>query len=597
VRASPRLGLVAGPASKYQPRFSYYACALAYGDRNYRARRIKCDEGRPICRRCITSARDCVYNDPPAVSANASRYALILPRPVVTLQNILSSGTTSGGGLDAMHLDFFRLHTIKELPGSDLELPWRNVLFPVGSCEPVILDAIAALGCMHRTQSNALPGSASEVGADMEPYELYQKAVVSLRKYIDRAPEVGLAIASETTLIAIMLLFCFEVLCGNDHYATKHLIAAFSILAKTQSQHGNSSQASGTLVLRTSNTTRTDVVVQLFLRLASDWVVSGPSYYGGCDSPLQAICRDPMPTHFQSVRDASIHLDALCSEVSTHEELAYDKVERSRDLQRRDQRTVSHECVDECLIMVMSRSLDLGDGDTAHLAINATLTALKRWRAAFAPLVASHPRLKSVLLLEIQYLQAWLALCTINDLDQTFCDSLEDDFRRAVEVAEIFLRQTPAHASDADNVDHRLQGLSHLGNNLSSTICLVVEKCRDSQIRWRAIGLLGAFDLRGIFDTPYLVAFYQHLVAEEEMRAREYRATTLTELKSSDIPPQVRFLEAIMCSCDSQHEGEEFYKLSRGRMVYVVKTGQPGILETGQSSFLVYRDGPARAHV
>jgi hypothetical protein len=538
-----------------------------------------------------------VFNDPPAVSANALKYALILPRPVEVLHDILSSGASSVGGLEAMHIDFFRLHTIKELPGSELDLPWRNVLFPVGSCEPVILNAIAALGCMHRTQSSASPGSASEVEAYTEPYKLYQKAVVSLRRYIDRAPEVGLAVVSETTLIAIVLLFCFEVLCGNDHYAAKHLMAAFSILAKSQSHHGISSQASGTLVLRTSNAHRTDVVVQLFLRLASDWVVSGPSYYGGCESPLQAICEDPMPTHFQSVRDASIHLDALCSEVSTHEELAYDKADRSRKLQRGKKSTVSHECADDCLTMVTSRSLDLDDGGNSRLAVDATLTALRQWRAAFASLLSSHPRLNSVLLLEIQYLQAWLALCTINDLDQTICDSLEDDFRRVVEVAETFLRQAPAPVSDAGHTDHRLQGLSNLGNNLTSTICLVIEKCRDFQIRRRAIRLLGAFDLRGIFDTPYLVAFYQHLVAEEETRARAYCATTLAELKSSEIPPQVRFLEAIMCSCDSEQEGEEFYKLSHGYMVYVVKTGHSGTLETGQSSFLVNRDGPPMASV
>jgi hypothetical protein len=538
-----------------------------------------------------------VFVDPSAFSATSSHYALILSKPVQVLQDVLLGGTPSIGGLDAMHLDFFRHYTIKELPGSELEIPWRNVLFPVGSCEPVILHAISALGCMHRTQSNALLGSSSGAEAYAEPYELYQTAIVSLRRYIDRAPEVGLVVASETTLIVIMLLFCFEVLCSNDHYATKHLVAAFSILAKTLGRHGNDSQVPTSLVLKSRNAPRTDVVVQLFLRLASDWVVSGPSYYGGCESPLHAICEDPMPTHFQSVRDASIHLDALCSEVSTHEELAYDKAERSRNPQQREQITISHQCADDCLTMVMSRSLDLGDGDTAHLAIDATLAALKQWRAAFAYLVNSHPNPNSVLLLEIQYLQAWLALCTINDLDQTLCDSLEDDFRRAVEVAETFLRQTPAHVSDVSNFEHRLQGLSNLGNNLTSTICLVAEKCRNSQIRRRAIGLLGAFDLRGIFDTPYLVAFYQHLVAEEEMRARQYRATTLAELKSSDIPPQVRFLEAIMCSCDSQQEGEEFYKLSHGCMVYVVKTGQSGILETGQSSFSVYRHSPPMAIV
>jgi hypothetical protein len=125
---------------------------------------------------------------------------------------------------------------------------------------------------------------------------------------------------------------------------------------------------------------------------------------------------------------------------------------------------------------------------------------------------------------------------------------------------------------------------------MASTICLVVEKCRDSKIRQQGIELLRAFDLRGIFDTSFLVAFYQHLVAEEEMRACILQTTTFQDLKCTDVQRPARFYEALMCLCGSQQEGEEFYRQSYGRMVYVVATGQPGVFETGQSTFSVCRD-------
>lgn len=38
-----------------------------------RSRRIKCDEGRPICERCRKGSRDCVYPSPAAPSAKSSR--------------------------------------------------------------------------------------------------------------------------------------------------------------------------------------------------------------------------------------------------------------------------------------------------------------------------------------------------------------------------------------------------------------------------------------------------------------------------------------------------------------------------------------------
>jgi hypothetical protein len=515
---------------------------------------------------------------------------------VLLLQDSLSGAIAGSGSTDAMHIDFFRLHTVNELPGSDLEFPWRNILFTDGPYEPVISQAIAALGCMHRAQSKALPTLSPGVDDYSKPYELYNKAVVALRRYIDRAPEVGLVVASETTLVAIMLMFCFEILCGNDHFASKHLMAAFKILAKAQGHHTNDIWAPGTLVLGSSNAPRTDALVQLFLRLASDWMVSGPFYYGGDESPLQAICKDPMPSYFQSVRNASIHLDTLCSDASRHEQLLIDHAECIQKLQRDERNsTTSHECEQGCLVMATSRTLELDDQSEFQLGVTTTIAAFAQWRAAFAAIISSQPQSDSVLLLEAQYLQAWLVLHTINDFDQTLCDGFEEDFRRAIDLAEMYLHQKPDSVRNADSVSYSLQSLSHLGNNLASSICFVVEKCRDSKIRRRGIELLKAFDLRGIFDTPFLVAYYQHLVAEEEKRARELQGTISSDLRCSDVPRQARFLEALMCYCDSEQEGEEFYRQSYGRMIYVVNGGLSGIFEARQSEFSVIRDVPSKA--
>jgi hypothetical protein len=155
--------------------------------------------------------------------------------------------------------------------------------------------------------------------------------------------------------------------------------------------------------------------------------------------------------------------------------------------------------------------------------------------------------------------------------------------------------QEPTSISSAGSEHCSLWSLSNLGNNLASTISLVIEKCRDSKIRRRGIEILKAFDLRGIFDTPYLVAYYQHVVAEEEMRAREMQPTTLLDLKCSDVPPQARFVDALMCFCDSEQEGDEFYRKDFGSMIYAVNSGHSGVLEMGQSNFFVFRDGSSVA--
>ena len=534
----------------------------------------------------MTSDRVCVYNDPPAPS---SRYALLLPKPAQLLQEALLNVPAIIGSQDAMHLDFFRHYTIKELPGSELEFPWSGVLLSAGIGEPVCLS-MAALGSMHRAQSGASPVVLSGMRSCSEPYELYEKAVVALRKYIDRTPEVGLAVASETALITIMLLFCFEVLCGSDHNAGKHLTAAFAILSKLQGHFQHGTVAPWALVLKPSDPGRTDVVLQFFLRLASDWLVSGDSYYGGCDTPLKAICKDSMPASFQSIRDASIHLDALCSEAYMHEEYLFDKADQTVNLQPEAHVLLSHDCAKDCFIMAKSRSLDLGDESTFHEDVNNTIRALGQWRSAFSSLLALQPRATPVLLLEIQYLQAWLVLCTVNDFDSTLCDELEQYFRRIVEIAEAYMFRDSSFMNEKAQPKFKLRVLSDIGNNLASTVCMVIERCRNSEIRQRAITLLWKFDLKGIFDTPYLVAYYQHLITLEEVRSRALSPATNGALMGEDVPLQARVLEALMCHCGSEEEGEEFYRQDHGRMVYAVRNCNTGALEMGQSTFQVCRD-------
>jgi hypothetical protein len=506
----------------------------------------------------------------------------------VVLRNAWSEATGSIESLDTMHLDFFRLHTIRQLPGSDIGLPWLEIIFSTGSQEPVVVQAIAALGCMHRTQtdqsSTVLPGTQRYAGA----FALYHKAVVALQKYIDRTPELGLVVTTETTLLVVLLLFCFEVLCGNDRYAWRHLVAAFSMLSKQRIQHSPHGQT--TLVLQSRSASTSGILTQLILRLSSDWLVSGDSCYGGDASPLQAVCRDRIPTHFQSKLEASVHLDALCSEASRHFEFLYEQASLRLDLQIEEEGLEIHRCAKECLAMAKAGDLDPEQRSTFNMALNDTTMALSRWRSAFAPLINSQHRSGPVLLLQLQFLQTWFSLITIDDPGDVLCDELRQEFDLAVSTAEEFML---AQASTIDSImkaDRTLHGLRNLGNNLASCLCMVVEICRDSGIRWRASELLQNLDLRGTFDTPYLVAYYQHLIEAEETRARALNLAAPYQLRCEDVPQNARFVETLMCSCGADTSKNEFYRESSGLMVFVERNGCDGDLRAGESRFQVCRN-------
>jgi hypothetical protein len=487
-----------------------------------------------------------------------------------------------------MHLDFFRLYTVDQLPGNDIGLPWPEIIFSIESCEPAVIRAISALGCIHKAHSEQASAVLSGTQRYADAFALYHRAVVALQRYIDRAPELGLATTTETTLLVVLLFFCFEVLCGNDQYAARHLVAAFSILSKHRIQHNQHGQA--TVVLESKNATSSDMLNQLILRLASDWLVSGESYYGGDASPLQAVCKDRIPTYFQSEVEASVHLDALCSEASRHIEVLYAQALRSLDLQIEEEGLKFHQCAKECLVMAKSQGSIQDQQPTFNTAINDTIMALSKWRSAFVPLGKSQRNSLPVLLLELQFLQTWFSLIMIDDRGDILCDGLRPEFELAVSIAEeAMLAQAPI-VRGTKETDRTLQSLRNLGNNFASCICMVVEKCRDSRTRRRGIGVLQKLDLRGTFDTPYLVACYQHLVDAEEQRARALNFSVPVQLQCEDVPQSARFVETLMCICGNNRSGGEFYQGGSGVMIFVERSDRDGELRTGESCFQVCRE-------
>lgn len=590
---SPKSGLAASLASEFTFFFCGSASAFTHPRHLCRARHIKCDESRPSCHKCLASGRVCAgyvdYVDSAPPATRPTKYALILPKPSVMPGNAWSQATATTETLNTMYLDFFRLHTIKQLPGSDIGLPWPEIIFSTGSTEPAVVRAVAALGCIHQIQTDqssvVLPGTQSYA----EAFALYHKAVVALQRYIDRTPELGLAVTTETTLLVVLLLFCFEVLCGNDQYAWRHLVAAFSMLSKQRIQLSPQGQA--TLVLRSRSASTSGVLTQLILRLSSDWLVSGESCYGGDASPLHAICKDRIPTQFYSELEASVHLDALCSEASRHFEFLYEKASLRLDRQTEGEVPECHQCAKECLIMATSRELEQDLRPAFNTALNDTITALSGWRSAFDTLIKSRHRPQSVILLQLQFLQTWFSLITIHDPGDILWDELQQEFDLAISTAEEFMLVQASTSNDVKESNHTLRRLRDLGNNLASCICMVVEMCRDSIVRRRGIELLRTLDLRGTFDTPYLVAYYQHLVEAEESRARILNFAAPVQLRCEDIPQSARFVETLMCSCGANRSDGGFYRKSSGVMIFVERSGRDGELKTGESCFRVRRDG------
>lgn len=109
------------------------SCSLDLTRCSSRARHIKCDETRPVCQRCIASRRTCEgYNDDRHDARDSATLVHIAPRrlraqsaygAIRTMTNIhmrLSS-------VECQAFDFFRLETMKQLPGGSSDLLWSDL--------------------------------------------------------------------------------------------------------------------------------------------------------------------------------------------------------------------------------------------------------------------------------------------------------------------------------------------------------------------------------------------------------------------------------------------------------------------------------------
>lgn len=173
--------------------------------------------------------------------------------------------------------------------------------------------------------------------------------------------------------------------------------------------------------------------------------------------------------------------------------------------------------------------------------IKDPLLALESWRTSFNMLDHFGSDRSLLLSLKVQFFQTFFTANTVRGLDKTLCDSFEKDFDQALEVIEDYLALHRKGTCSTACQGSRLQRVSFLCNRFASCLCIIVEKCRVSRIRRRAIELLRTIALRGVFDTAFLLAFCQHVDSEEE-RAKMISGFFESNCKATDTSKEARFI-------------------------------------------------------
>ncbi|KAL5000109.1 hypothetical protein BDV10DRAFT_193141 [Aspergillus recurvatus] len=173
-------------------------------------RRVKCDEGKPSCHRCLSTERKC-----DGYARRSSTISEGLPQKLAVSTAAISAAETRA-------LEFFFCTTSSCLAGFLDGAFWKRSVLQLSLSEPSIRLALAALGSMHESEASATAGN---VSASQAAIQMYAQAIGST---IDKASTGSLA--TSVVVMASILFTCFEFLRRDSAAAAIHISSGINIL-------------------------------------------------------------------------------------------------------------------------------------------------------------------------------------------------------------------------------------------------------------------------------------------------------------------------------------------------------------------------------
>ncbi|KAH9906979.1 hypothetical protein F4778DRAFT_778407 [Xylariomycetidae sp. FL2044] len=338
-------------------------CRVKSGCRTCKIRRVKCDEARPECRRCLLSGRVCEgygiwgaggnsYGATSTRYVSASKSRSQLPWYGISL----APGTVTAD--EQSCFEWFLRKTSLKLPGAFLSPFWDSLLLQAALAEPAVLHAVLALSSAHRRDSLVYR-------TGLEPHPLAPDAVeqFSLRQYgraISHLQPHFVASSSsspssssgggssnsnsnsnsnidrrslQVALLVSIVFTCLEFLLGRYTIGKRHLESGLRLLGGLQA--GADLPTHDGDVHTTTTTTTTTTTANAFSlmprhpnRQVEEWIVDAFAklhlqgvLFNGHSAPrfylvLRTLQDERIPIIFQTGLEAREHLDRLLSTAS-----------------------------------------------------------------------------------------------------------------------------------------------------------------------------------------------------------------------------------------------------------------------------------------
>lgn len=207
--------------------------STARADLLSRIRRVKCDETKPHCNRCIKFGRQCdgygEHEVPKNSQAVVTRIASFRPLAPL-LQHLQPSPTLSKGPEEHQYFRYFRESTAPILSGGFDDPLWNRIILQTSYAEPAIHKMVISIGAMSR--ASALAGKESIANHRKYAFLEYGKALKGVRQIVkSNTPD-----STRNVLVASLLIYCFEALHGNTETSIQYLKSALAV--SLRNRHG-----------------------------------------------------------------------------------------------------------------------------------------------------------------------------------------------------------------------------------------------------------------------------------------------------------------------------------------------------------------------
>lgn len=282
-----------------------------------------------------------------------------------------------------------------------------------------------------------------------------------------------------------------------------------------------------------------------------------------------------MPSRFSSPDEASIHLEAITAKTFDLFELLWDHTYYTLRTYR-DVESLDHD-TQNCLVRGALRTVELENSLTE--GVEQSRRTLQAWMQAFA-VPPTQKNLVAHLSVQIFFFCIWVWVEMWRDATAMLADRFETQYEYMAglceQYVEMHIAKTPFNFRDASRASQaNTPPAFSLGSGVVTCLAAVVEKCRNSSVRRRCIATLQKINLRGIFETNYLVAYLEAIIEYEENTARELTISDgelpgPSDFQAHEIPETARLLEVVM-SPSYRCENFEFYKSKQVEMIYAVR--------------------------